>query len=98
VAVMQDLCRTALHALDRALEDRPDKVYDDMVAAVRCLVRLRDSLISERRAGKGTPDHEERLRRVNAVLSTAVGGEFPLVGVRKERIKKARDEVEELLA
>ncbi len=95
---MRDLCRTALHALGRALEDRPDKVYDDMVAAVRCLVRLRDTLINERRAGKGTPEHDERLRRVNAVLSMAVGGEFPLVGVRKERIKKARDEVEELLA
>jgi hypothetical protein len=95
---MQDVCRTALHALDRALEDRPDRVYDDMVAAVRCLVRLRDALVNERRAGKGTPEHEERLRRVNAVLSMVVGGEYPLVGVRKERIKKARDEVEALLA
>jgi hypothetical protein len=96
--MMRDLCRTALHALDRALEDRPDRVYDDMAAAVRCLVRLRDSLISERRTGKGTPEHEDRLRRVNAVLSMTVGGEFPLVGIRKERIKKARDEVEALLA
>jgi hypothetical protein len=69
-----------------------------MVAAVRCLVRLRDALINERRAGKGTPGHEERLRRVNAVLSMVVGGEYPLVGVRKERIKNARNEVEELLA
>lgn len=95
---MRDLCRTALQALDRAVDDRPDQVYEDMVAAVRALVRLRDSLITERRAGRGTPEHEERLRRVNAVLSMVVGGEYPLVGVRKERITKARDEVAELLA
>ena len=94
---MQDLCRTALQVLDRALEDRPDRIYNDMVAAVRCLVRLRDSLIRERRAGRGSPEHDERLRRVNAVLSAVVGGEYPLVGVRKERIKKARDAVEALL-
>ena len=86
---MKDLCRTALQALDRAVDDRPDQVYEDMVAAVRALVRLRDSLITERRAGKGTPEHEERLRRVNAVLSMVVGGEYPLIGIRKERITKS---------
>jgi hypothetical protein len=85
-------CRMATAALDRALRDEPDKVYDDLAEAVRCLVRLRDELITEHRAG----GHHDHLDRCNAILSMVVGGEYPLAGVRRERVQKARDELASL--
>ena len=88
------LVRNALDTLDHALEDRPDKVYDDMQHAVRSLVRLRDALIAARRETGGADD---KLRRCNAVLSLVFGGEYPLQGVRRERLEKAREAVAELL-
>ena len=36
-------------ALDRALDDRPDKIYHDLAEAVRCLVLLRTELTARRR-------------------------------------------------
>ncbi|HEY0522897.1 MAG TPA: hypothetical protein VGD08_05875 [Stellaceae bacterium] len=89
-----DKCREALSALDRATKDRADHVYDDLVEATRCLVRLRDELIGRRRKGE---DVREALDRTNAVLSAVTGAEYPLAGVKRERIKKARDALESLL-
>jgi hypothetical protein len=99
----------ALAALDRALDDRPDKIYGDLANAVRCLVRLRDELIAERRrtgraagpAPRGSatrgPQTDDRLERVNALLSVVSGGEYPLEGIRRERIEQAREELARLL-
>lgn len=84
--------RMAAAALERALQDEPDKIYDDLAEAVRCLVRLRDELITQQRAGR--PCHG--LERCNAILSMVVGGEYPLAGVRRERVQKARDELASL--
>lgn len=92
----QDAGAAALAGLDHALEDRPDRIYDDLSHAVRCLVRLRDELIAlRRRDGKASGD--DRLERLNAVLSVVSGGEYPLEGVRRERIEKAREELARLL-
>lgn len=86
----------ALADLDRALDDRPDKIYGDLAQAVRALVRLRDEWIAERRrSGKAAGDN--RLERLNAILSVVSGGEYPLQGLRRERIEKARDALAELL-
>ncbi len=86
----------ALAALDRALDDRPDKIYDDLSQAVRALVRLRDELIAEhRRDGRRADD--DRLERVNAILSVVSGGEYPLQGIRRERIEQAREKLAGLL-
>jgi hypothetical protein len=87
----------ALAALDRALDDRPDKIYGDLANAVRCLVRLRDELIAERRRSGGAAG-DGRLERVNAILSVVSGGEYPLEGVRRERIEQAREELTRLLS
>jgi hypothetical protein len=86
---------TALAAMDRALRDRPDVVYDDLVEATRRLVDLRDKLIAERResADAAAP---ERLRRLNAILSVVVAAEYPLAGIRRERIEMARRELASL--
>lgn len=84
-----DRCLAAVAALDHALEDRPDKIYRDLAEAVRCLVQLRNELTVRRREGEPN-DH---LERCNAILSMVVGGEYPLAGLRRDRVRKARDEL-----
>jgi hypothetical protein len=91
------ICRKAVDALGQALEDRPDRIYEDMACAMRCLVNFRDALIERQREGKGDRGARDRLQRTNAILSIVVGGEYPLVGVRENRIKQARDELAQLL-
>ena len=86
----------ALAALDKALSDRPKAVYNDLIAAVRCLVALRDRLIAEYRSGD--PDAGKRLQRMNAVFSLVVAAEYPLEGVRRERIETARRELASLFS
>lgn len=81
----------AVAALDRVLSDRPDAVYDDLVAATRCLIHLRDTLIAQAR--RGDIAAAARLRSLNAALSLVVAAEYPLEGVRKDRINAARREV-----
>lgn len=88
--MMQAERNKALAAFDRALDDRPDKIYDDLAEAVRCVAALRDRLVKERRAGA---ENGAGLGRVNAVLSHIVGGEYPLEGVRRRRIEQASEEL-----
>jgi hypothetical protein len=88
-----DHCRAAVAALDRALDDRPDKIYHDLAEVIRCLVQLRAELTTRPREGE--PGH--RLERCNAILSMVIGGEYPLAGLRRDRLHKARDELASLL-
>lgn len=90
-----ELCECAIEALDRALRDQPDRLYDDVVAAVRGLVGFRDHLIDRQRT-EGGADAANRLRRVNAILSMMVGGEYPISGLHRERLQKARHALDEL--
>jgi hypothetical protein len=91
--VSSDCCRAAVAALDRALDDRPDKIYHDLAQVVRCLVQLRTELTARRSEGESGG----RLERCNAILSMVIGGEYPLAGLRRDRILKARDELASLL-
>ena len=88
-----DCCRVAIAALDRALEDRPVKIYHDLADVVRCLVLLCTELTARRPEG----EPGDRLDRCNAVLSMVIGGEYPLAGLRRDRLQKARDELASLL-
>jgi hypothetical protein len=91
--VSEDCCRAAVAAFDRALDDRPDKIYHDLAEVVRCLVRLRTELTAARRQG----ELAHRLEQCNAVLSMVIGGEYPLAGLRRDRMQGARDELTTLL-
>jgi hypothetical protein len=82
-------CRDGIAALDHVLEHRPDTVHDRIAEATRCLARLRDRLIEAKHDGH--PD-AHLLERANALLSLLIASEFPLVGLRWDRVKKARDE------
>ena len=89
------LCREGLEALDHVLEHRPDHVHDEIARATRCIVHVRDELIAARRAGDAR--YGDLLGHVNSLLSVLIAGEFPLAGVRWERMKRARDEYEHVL-
>ena len=88
-----DRCRAAVAALDRALDDRPDMIYHDLAAVVRCLVKLRIELTAARREG----EPGDRLERCNAILSMVIGGEYPLAGIRRDRLQRARVELASLI-
>ncbi|GAA0575871.1 hypothetical protein [Caenispirillum bisanense] len=81
-------CRSALGSLDRILEEKPERHHDEVLEAVRCMVTMRDAIIARRRGGG---DVDDELEQVNAVLSVLTAGSFPVVGLRHERLARARD-------
>jgi hypothetical protein len=91
--VSSDCRRAAVAALDRALEDRPDKIYHDLAEVASCLVLLRIESTATRR--EGAPGGS--LDRYNAVLSMVIDGEYPLAGLRRDRLHKVRDQLASLL-
>lgn len=91
------LCREGLQALDHILEHKPDHVHDELAGATRCIVHVRDALIEARRRGEPAGEGE-LLGHVNSLLSVLIAAEFPLAGVRWQRVKQARDEYENVLA
>ena len=74
----------ALAALDR---DGDHSTYQDLLEASRCLVALRAILIVERRRGALVDD---TLDWLNAIISHVVAAEYPLAGIRRERVESAR--------
>ncbi|HET6466774.1 MAG TPA: hypothetical protein VFG43_00195 [Geminicoccaceae bacterium] len=94
---VRDHCHAAVAALDRVIDERPAEEHEYLVEAVRCLNRLRDRMIERRRAGDTSRHLRDRLDRINAILSVVVGGQYPLVGVRWERVQHARDTLRQLL-
>jgi hypothetical protein len=90
----RDEVEAAVAAVDHALSEDADHIYDDLAAAVRHVVRLRDGMIAERRRGDAIGD---RLGRVNSILSQMVAAEYPLDGIRRERIQKVREQLVSLL-
>lgn len=58
------------------------------------LVRMRDALIAQRRAGENV---DYFLTRTNAILSSLFGTEFPVNGFNKKRVDETRYALERLL-
>lgn len=95
-------CREAVARLDYLLRNHPAETADELTAAVRCAVDVRDKMI-ERRHAQGTQSAQNdaqnrRLRQVNSIISAIVAGEFPLIGIRWQRIEGARDLLKQVLA
>jgi hypothetical protein len=84
-------CRKALEVLDRVLEEPAATMTGDLPEAVRALVRLRNRLIGLLDSAGGAEPVREKLDRANAILSVVTGGEYPMVGVRRERLAHARE-------
>ncbi len=84
----------ALAALDRALEHRPDRDGQAFSDVTEHLCRMRDLLIAERRSGAGA---EDRLGRLNAIISSTLAGHFPLGNTPWPLVEQARDALATLL-
>jgi hypothetical protein len=92
-------CREAVAKLDYLLRNHPAETIEELTDAVRCTVALRDRMIERRRAVGGRSDEQDRrLRQVNSIISAIVAGEFPLMGIRWQRIEGARDLLKQVLA
>lgn len=87
----------ALERLDEALAHQPEKDKHDFAVAMESLCVLRDALIRRRRAGN-TDMLQHCLDRLNSVISVVVGSEYPLPGIRWDRVKQARDVLADLVA
>lgn len=83
--------QAALAAFDKALAAEPDRDDYAFSDATKHLCAMRDALIAERRAGRragqGTPGQLERL---NAVISSALAGHFPLGKTPWQELQQAR--------
>lgn len=89
-------CRAACKAFDAIVAARPEVTHDRLAAAVRLIVSMRNALVNERRSGRFDSGRQELLDRVNAILSLATSAEFPLAGVRWERIVAIRQAMHDL--
>ena len=65
---------------------------------MRAVVDLRDDLLEGQQGSLGVAARTDRLKRVNSILSMIRGAESPLVSVRLERVRKAREALHALAA
>ena len=102
-----DAARRALEAFDRVLGERPDsgatkqsreQLGLDFSETTRLICGYRDILIQAQRKQGATPQSRARLQEVNSVLSTVLGGHFPLGDIPWPQVKQARDAFARLLA
>ena len=92
-----ELCSgKALEAFECVVADRPNLTPEALTAAVRHVIVLRDALIAERRDGNFGPRRQQLLDRTNSILSLSASSEFPIFGVRWERITAVRDALRQL--
>lgn len=86
--------RDAREAFDEIIEVRPVVTHESLAVAIQRIIRLRDALIAERRSE--APRRDGLLQTVNSILSLASSAQFPLVGVRWERIVAIREALKEM--
>ncbi len=91
----KDEGQAALAALGRALAKQPERDGEAFSETTERLCQMRDRLIALRRSGQGS---EERLGRLNAVISTTLAGHFPLGRAPWPEIELARGMLQELVA
>lgn len=85
--------RAALAALDRALARKPERDGPAFTETTERLCRMRDLLIAGRRGGGRAP----HLERLNAIISTALAGHFPLGKTPWDEVEHARGALRALI-
>ena len=83
------LCGKALAALAATLQEPPSTAQQGLEQALCCLLRVRDASIERLRTAP--TEGGDTLKRVNAVLSLIVGCEYPVNGIRRDKIEHARE-------
>lgn len=87
----------ALSSIETVLDERPGEHMKELSLAVRALVRARDRLIDVRRSEGLSPEGEEHLRSINAMLSVVASLEYPLAGLHWQRIKLVHEGLSQML-
>jgi hypothetical protein len=95
---LRDEWSAALDAIEAVLEQRPGKHLEEVSIAVRSLVRMRDRLIELRRTQGLSQEAAAHLHQINAMLSVVASLEYPLAGLRWQRIEQVRDGLAQMLA
>jgi hypothetical protein len=95
-ALQDDLGAPALHAIDKLLSERPEKVGPDFSEATRRVVAYRDRLVAIWRKTRSETDRH-RMAQANAVLSVVVGSQFAISAVPWPCLVAARDQLARLL-
>ncbi len=85
----------AIAALEALLQGGAPTATDHLAEAVQELIRMRDGLIRELRAGR---DCGQWLRQANSILSSILGTEFPIDGLQWNRVCRTRDALRQLLS
>ncbi len=86
-----------LEAIDKLLAEKPEQVGHDFSEATKRLCAWRDDLVARWRRTHADGDRR-KLERVNAAISVAVGGQFPLGPVPWADIAKVRDDLADLVS
>ncbi len=97
---LADLCRAAVRELDEGCALPPFNLGEEVDAAERAVVRVRDGLIVRLRAGGDRGDvrrWRQALRHVNMALSLIVGVEYPSIGIRRKPLEQASATLKEVL-
>ncbi len=96
--ILNQDCRAAIAALERAIQAPPLRAMQEADLAEREVVRARDAVIERlRRNQDAEAGHLHAiLDQLNAVLSLVVGIEYPMSGVQRQLMEHARDALKRL--
>ena len=85
------LFEEALQAVNKACGMIPIQCLEEVDFAERAIVRLRDALIAQRRAGEPGWDARSQaaLDQVNGSLSLVIGVEYPATGSQRRMLQAA---------
>ncbi len=92
-AALEEICQTAIAALDEGLEASAGQQAEPIARAERAVNQIRDEFIERLRhpaAGEDLSNDRENLERANISLSLIAGVEFPAGAVHKKKLRHAR--------
>jgi hypothetical protein len=84
---------SAVDRIDQAMSASGDIGHEEVAAAVRDVICVRDTVL---RAVRSSELPADRLQEINAIVSLAFGTAFPLIGVHLHRFEQARDALRSL--
>jgi hypothetical protein len=89
------LAQEAADRYDHVVSDRPEALHEALTEAAARVIQLRDAVIARAREEGDTA--REDLAAVSAVLSLAYSAQFPISGLRWDRMEQTRDALRDLL-